>query len=169
MTCNLVRSFAETQISHYRFRCPLSDVPPSMETRRTILVIDDDPHVREALQMALDDRGYEVMVASDGEVGYVRALRDKPDLIICDMMMPRTSGFVVVERIKSHPHLRIPFIMLTGNSSDHQRAYAEFLGVDCYLNKPVRPHQLFEAVERLMAPIGVTGGITDPPLAIPVT
>jgi CheY-like chemotaxis protein len=53
------------------------------------------------------------------------------------MMMPKMSGFMVLERVKEHEQKPIPFIMLTGNESDHQRDFAEFLGVDAYINKPV--------------------------------
>jgi len=120
----------------------------------TVLVIDDDPNIRETLQIALEDFGYRVIGAKDGEDGITRALSDVPDLVIVDMMMPRASGFMVIERLKHQHQLRVPVIMLTGNESDHQRAYAEFLGVDCYLTKPVRPFQLFESVGRLCPPPG---------------
>jgi DNA-binding response OmpR family regulator len=123
-----------------------------MSVRRTVLVIDDDPGVQETLQIALEDQGYVVLAASDGETGIKRALRDGPDLIICDMMMPRVSGFMVIERLKTDHRLTVPIIMLTANESDHQRTYAEFLGVDAYLNKPVRPQQLYHTVNRLCPP-----------------
>lgn len=123
-----------------------------MTVRRTVLVIDDDPGVQEALQIALEDQGYLVVGATDGETGIAQALRDAPDLVICDMMMPRVSGFVVVERLKADRRFRVPIIMLTGNDSAHQRTYAEFLGVDDFLLKPIRPQQLFHAVNRLCPP-----------------
>ncbi len=129
---------------------------------RTVLVIDDDPNVRETLQMALEDLGFRVLSAVDGEAGIARALKELPDLVIVDMMMPRASGFVVIERLK-HSQLGIPVIMLTGNESGHQRAYAEFLGVDCYLNKPVRPQQLFQAVNRFCPPPAIPAYVTQLP------
>jgi len=118
-----------------------------MQVPRTVLVIDDDPDVREALQIVLEDRGYRVVCAADGEAGIHKAISDRPDLIIVDMMMPRTSGFVVLDRLKHHHKLRMPIIMLTGNESDHQRDYAIFLGVDEYMNKPVPPDQLLRSIE----------------------
>ena len=126
-----------------------------MAVARTVLVIDDDPDVREALQMVLEGRGLRVECAEDGEAGIADALRDPPDLMILDMMMPRASGFVVLERLKQQRGLPVPVIMLTANDSDHQRAYAEFLGVDVYLCKPVRPAQLFQAVDRFCPPAAV--------------
>jgi DNA-binding response OmpR family regulator len=120
-----------------------------MPVTRTVLVIDDDAGIREALQMALEDRGYRVICAHDGESGINRAVSDRPDLVIVDMMMPRTSGFVVLDRIKQHHRLQMPIIMLTGIASDHQRAYAELLGVDDFFLKPVYPEQFFRSVSDL--------------------
>jgi DNA-binding response OmpR family regulator len=117
-----------------------------MSDTRTVLVIDDDPGIREALQIALEDRGYRVICAPDGDAGIRRAVDDRPDLVIVDMMMPRTSGFVVLDRLKHHHRMQMPIIMLTGIASDHQRAYAEMLGVDDFLHKPVYPDQFFRSV-----------------------
>jgi DNA-binding response OmpR family regulator len=131
-------------------RTPIAPGLHRMPASRTVLVIDDDSDIRDTLRTALEDRGFRVLCAPDGEVGVARALRDRPDLIIVDMMMPRASGFVVLERLKQHHALSIPIIMLTGNDSDHQRAYAESLGVDRYLSKPVRPAILFQTVGQLL-------------------
>lgn len=120
-------------------------IPP-----RTVLVIDDDAGVRETLQMALEDWGYRVLCAPDGEVGISVALRDDPDLIICDMMMPKASGFVVLDRLKNIHRMKMPIIMLTGNESDQQRTFAEVLGVDHYLLKPVRPLQLKQTIGKCL-------------------
>ena len=120
-----------------------------MSEIRTILVIDDDPDVRDALQTALEAQGYRVACAPDGEAGIAQAVRNRPDVVILDMMMPRVSGFVVLERLKHHHRLGVPVIMLTGNDSDHQQAYAESLGVDDYLTKPVPPGQLYQSIVRV--------------------
>jgi DNA-binding response OmpR family regulator len=123
-----------------------------MSVSRTVLVIDDDPDIRDVLRTVLEARGYRVDCAPDGEAGIVHALAHRPDVVILDMMMPRVSGFVVLERLKHQHRLGVPVIMLTGNDSDHQRTYAEFLGVDDYLTKPVGASQLFEAVGRFCPP-----------------
>jgi DNA-binding response OmpR family regulator len=119
-----------------------------MPVSRTVLVIDDDPDIREILQMTLEDSGYRVLCAPDGEAGISCALKEAPDLVIVDMMMPLVSGFVVLERLKHHHQFAAPIIMLTGNDSDQQRVYAEVLGVDVYLNKPVQRTHLLEVVGR---------------------
>jgi DNA-binding response OmpR family regulator len=117
-----------------------------MSVTRTVLVIDDDAGIREALQVALEDKGYRVICAPDGEAGIRRAVDDQPDLVIVDLMMPRTSGFVVLDRLKHHHRMQMPIIMLTGIAGDDQRAYAEMLGVDDFLHKPVYPEQFFRSV-----------------------
>jgi DNA-binding response OmpR family regulator len=124
-----------------------------MSPARTVLVIDDDPDIRDLLRTALEEHGLRVQCAPDGEVGVAKALSGTPDLVIVDMMMPRASGFHVLERLKQQHRLPVPVIMLTANDSDHQRAYAECVGVDAYLNKPVRPAQLFQTVDRFCPPL----------------
>lgn len=114
----------------------------------TILIIDDDANIRETLQIALEDHGLKVITASNGEIGITRAIEHKPNLVLCDMMMPQASGFIVIERLKDHFNGQIPIIMLTGNDSDHQKRYAEFLGVDEYLTKPIRPFDLFQVLKK---------------------
>lgn len=123
----------------------------------TILVIDDDPDIRADLQMILEDQGYRVITAPDGQAGLQRALSDRPNLIICDMMMPKMSGFMVLERVKQHARAHTPFIMLTANVSEQQRNFAEFLGVDVYLHKPIGTKPLLENLQRL-CPLPISCG-----------
>lgn len=113
----------------------------------TILVIDDDPDIRADLRMLLEDHGYRVLTAPDGPSGLKLAQTDRPNLIICDMMMPKMSGFIVLERVKQDERQAIPFIMLTANDSDHQRNFAEILGVDAYLNKPIGTKPLLDQLQ----------------------
>jgi len=120
-----------------------------MVAPQTILVIDDDPDIRGDLQMLLEDQGYRVITAPDGAAGLNRAISERPNLVIVDMMMPKMSGFVVLERLKQEDHPSLPVIMLTANESDQQRAYAEFLGVDAYLNKPITTKILLDRVHHL--------------------
>jgi DNA-binding response OmpR family regulator len=120
----------------------------AMVLPQTILVIDDDPDIRGDLQMLLEDHGYRVITAPDGQSGLTRAINERPSLVIVDMMMPKMSGFIVLERLKQNEARRTPVIMLTGNESDQQRAFAEFLGVDAYLNKPVATKHLLDRVRQ---------------------
>jgi DNA-binding response OmpR family regulator len=96
----------------------------------------------------LDRRGYRTLTANDGNLGLAVAEREAPELVIVDMMMPKKSGFLVLETLKRRPG-GPPIIMITGNEGSRHRAYAESLGVDDYLRKPFDLEQLLASVERL--------------------
>src|SRR5947209_169936 len=100
-----------------------SIMPPQM---KSILLVDDDNEIIESMRTVLEGRGYRVLVARDGNAGLAVAERENPDLIVLDMMMPKKSGFLVLEKLKSRPGGLIPTIMITGNEGSRHRAYAEF-------------------------------------------
>jgi DNA-binding response OmpR family regulator len=134
-----------------------------MSVAPTILIIDDDENVIETLKTILDDHGYLVSIARDGEEGTRKALQEQPNLVIVDMMLPKSSGLTLLERLKQHHQLSIPIIMLTGNDSNHQRAFAECLGVDRYFLKPMRPYELIQALQQLCPPPGEIKSYAQPP------
>ena len=68
--------------------------------KKRILLVDDDPEIVEAMRYAMESRGYQILVARDGNQGLVMAEREDPDLVILDMMMPKRSGFLVLERLR---------------------------------------------------------------------
>ncbi len=121
-------------------------------TPRRILVVDDDPEIVESIRMALQARGYEVLVARDGNQGLAMAERESPDLVILDMMMPKRSGFLVLERLRrNQPDDRIlPVIMITANEGSRHKAYAEMLSVSDYIRKPFAMDRLLESVKRAL-------------------
>ena len=117
--------------------------------RKTILIVDDDAGIVETMLLALDAHGYRVVTAGDGAEGIEACQREQPDLMVVDMMMPKKSGFLVVERIKrDQPSPKI--IMITANEGSRHRAYAELLGVDSYLRKPFAMEKLVGEVRRLI-------------------
>ncbi len=120
-----------------------------MVTARTILVIDDDEDIRGSLKMVLEDSGYLVLTAADGQTGIKSALKNNPNLVIVDMMMPKMSGFVVIERIKQAKDSLIPVVMLTANDNEYQKAFAEVLGVDAFLHKPIGAKELLAQINKL--------------------
>ena len=120
-----------------------------MSATRTILLVDDDPEVLTGLGTILRARGYRVLTADDGNLGLALAEREAPDLVIVDMMMPKKSGFLVLEKVKSRPGSAPPVIMITANEGARHRAYAEQLGVDDYLCKPFDMDRLLASVQRL--------------------
>ena len=124
-----------------------------MVAARTILLVDDDADLRGALQTVLEGRGYQVLLAGDGNMGLALAEREQPHLVIVDMMMPKKSGFLVLEKLKARKESSPRVIMITANEGGRHRAYAEMLGVDDYIRKPFDMKQLLDSVARL-CPLG---------------
>ena len=120
------------------------------EAGKRILLVDDDAEVIEAMQLALKSRGYHVMIARDGNEGLALAEREDPDLVILDMMMPKRSGFLVLERLRSTRQVPTKIIMVTANEGSRHKSYAEKLGVDDYIQKPFGMDRLIESVQRLL-------------------
>jgi DNA-binding response OmpR family regulator len=118
-----------------------------MPPQKTVLLVDDDNEIIESMRAVLEGRGYRILVARDGNAGLSVAERENPDLIVLDMMMPKKSGFLVLEKLKGRPGGLIPTIMITGNEGSRHRAYAEMLGVRDYIRKPFAMEKLIRAVD----------------------
>jgi DNA-binding response OmpR family regulator len=119
--------------------------------RKRILLVDDDAEIIESLRYALEAKGYEIIVARDGNQGLALAERETPDLVILDMMMPKRSGFLVLERLRRTHLAPMRVIMITANEGSRHKAYAEMLGVDDYIRKPFAMDRLVDSVQRLLA------------------
>jgi DNA-binding response OmpR family regulator len=118
---------------------------------KRILIVDDDYEIIDAMRAALEANGYDVMVARDGNQGLAMAEREDPDLMILDMMMPKRSGFLVLEKLRRSRPVPLRVIMITANEGSRHKAYAEMLGVDDYIRKPFAMDRLLESVSRLLA------------------
>jgi DNA-binding response OmpR family regulator len=127
-----------------------SEASTPAATKR-ILLVDDDPEVVEAMRYALEGRGFQVLIARDGNQGLAMAEREDPDLVILDMMMPKRSGFLVLEKLRRTRPVPVRIIMVTANEGSRHKAYAEMLGVDDYIRKPFAMDRLLDTVERLLA------------------
>ena len=114
-----------------------------------ILLVDDDCEIVESMKVVLESQGYEVFVARDGNQGLALIEEQSPDLVILDMMMPKRSGFLVLEKIRRSNQFPVKVIMVTANEGSRHRSYAEMLGVDDYLRKPFPMDRLLESVTRL--------------------
>ena len=101
-----------------------------------ILLVEDDQSLREIYGIRLTAEGYEIVPAGDGEEALAAAVREKPDLIISDVMMPKISGFDMLDILRSTPETKnIKVIMMTALSSEDQRERGEALGADRFLVK----------------------------------
>ncbi|MFV2067210.1 MAG: response regulator transcription factor [Pirellulales bacterium] len=119
-------------------------------SRKKILIVDDDYEIVESLRMALEANGYSVLIARDGNQGLAMAEREDPDLVILDMMMPKRSGFLVLEKLRRTRPIPMRVIMITANEGSRHKAYAEMLGVDDYIRKPFPMDRLMESIGRLL-------------------
>lgn len=119
--------------------------------KRRVLVVEDDPAIAECIEFALTARGYQVLLAADGTEGLCRAERDFPELIILDVVLPRRSGLVLLERTR-HWHPGPPrIILMTGNDEPRHRDFALSRGVDGFFAKPFDVEDLAVAVDGLFA------------------
>ena len=121
-----------------------------------VLIVDDDREMARILSAAFEGAGYDTTVAQDGNEGLAVAETKSTDLIVLDIMMPRRSGFLVLERLLQILENPIPVIIVTGNFGDRHRTYAEVLGVEGYFYKPVKIPLLLEKVSELLAKSEVT-------------
>jgi DNA-binding response OmpR family regulator len=119
---------------------------------KKILVVDDDRDIRIAVEMALKELGPEVTSVGDGNQAVRQIEESEPDLVVLDMMLPKRSGFLVLERVKRdrEPGQKPFVIMVTGNLGNRHKIYAERLGVDKYITKPFRMNKLLEAITELL-------------------
>ena len=117
---------------------------------KRILLVDDDAEIVESLRLALEANGYTVLIARDGNQGLALSERENPDLVILDMMMPKRSGFLVLEKMRRTRETPLRVIMITANEGSRHKAYAEMLGVDDYIRKPFPMDRLIESVQRLI-------------------
>ena len=119
---------------------------------KSVLIVDDDPDIVTAIKESFIDTGATLLVAEDGNTAVEMATNESPDLVILDAMLPRRSGFLVLERIKAKkgrgdkPYV----IMITGNQGKRHEALASSMGVDDYIHKPFRMDRLMQASERLL-------------------
>lgn len=120
---------------------------------KNVLLVDDDRDMIEALVTVLKDTGATLKTVSDGNAAVEAASEFDPDLVVLDAMLPKRSGFLVLEKLKRSGKKRgaKPFvIMITGNTGKRHQTWAQSLGVDGYLNKPFRMERLIESLEKLL-------------------
>ena len=119
--------------------------------RKKILVIDDDPTLLKLAQSVLNSSGYEVVVAADAPNGLELAMKQNPDLIILDVMMPVINGFNICRLMKSEKSLKhIPIILLTSRSTESDQKIGAEVGADAYFAKPFKTDELLFKVRELL-------------------
>ena len=116
-----------------------------------LLLVDDEPGLRAAVQAYLVDEGFDVTTASDGEAGWQKAQQLLPDLVISDVMMPRCDGYELLKRLREDERLSgTPVIFLTAKGMTIDRTQGYLAGVDDYISKPFDPDELIARVKNVV-------------------
>ena len=123
------------------------------KTAKHILVIDDDPTLTTMVESRLKANGYSAVSANDAAIGLETAIKDIPDLIILDVMMPIINGYNMCTLLKSEQRTKkIPIVMLTSRAEEQDKAIGREVGVDAYLTKPFKMEELLKTIEDLLRP-----------------
>lgn len=135
---------------------------PNRFANRTIAIVDDDPDILQSMELAFRHEGARVLTATDG-LGALHLIREeKPQLLVLDMMLPRSSGLLVLEKLQEEG-IALPVIMVTANQGKRHREFALGVGASSYLFKPISLVRLLETAEGLLAAgpgSGATKGAT---------
>jgi two-component system alkaline phosphatase synthesis response regulator PhoP len=124
---------------------------PKTPAREKILVVEDEEDILELIRYNLTRDGYRVSAATSGEDGLRAATRDKPDLVVLDLMLPGIDGIEVCRRLKADPHTRyIPVVMVTAKGDEADVVAGLELGADDYLTKPFSPKVLIARIRAVI-------------------
>ena len=121
---------------------------PRLHDRR-ILIVDDDEDILGSIDLAMRSEGAATTTVTDGNAAVHMVQAGEPEAVILDMMLPKRSGFLVLEKILETPDPPV-VVMITANQGRRHMAYAQALGVDAYLIKPVPLQRLVDTVARLL-------------------
>ena len=120
-----------------------------------VVIAEDEPDIRDLIRFTLQFAGYEVFAAGNGEEGYELAKREKPDLVMMDVRMPKMTGYEACRKIKADPELQhIPVIFLSAKGQDAEIQSGLDAGAEEYLLKPFAPDQLTERVRAVLHKYG---------------
>jgi len=113
-----------------------------------ILIVDDDDDILATMTDAMEEFNQEVLNARDGQEAVEVALKEKPEIVILDLMLPKRGGFLILQKIKGKRRQgKVPFVcMVTGNEGARHLVFAQSLGVDDYLRKPFSMLRLTECI-----------------------
>ena len=142
----------------------------------SVLIVDDDPKIRDLLRLYVEREGHRTLFAADGQAALATALEQKPDLVLLDVMLPGLDGFEVMRRLRDESD--VPVILLTARSGDSDKVIGLDLGADDYVVKPFSPRELMARVRARLRrhqpdeqdhPILVSGDLELDPNAVEVT
>jgi DNA-binding response OmpR family regulator len=124
---------------------------------KKILIVDDDPDICQGMQVRLEFSGYDTCIAADALSGVSVADKEEPDLIVLDLGLPAGDGFLLIDRVKTHPTLSaIPIIVVSARDARANRARAITAGATAYLQKPVDNVEFLAVIRRALGGFAAT-------------
>lgn len=121
------------------------------ETTKNVLLVDDEPGLREAVQAYLEDSGFDVQVASNAQEGWELLQQQTPDVLISDVMMPQVDGYQFLKQVREDARFKgLPVVFLTARGMTSDRIQGYNAGADAYLPKPFDPEELVAIVGNLI-------------------
>lgn len=116
---------------------------------KTVLLIEDNLDVRETTMEILELAGFKVVAANNGKEGIIEAVNSKPDIILCDILMPELNGYEVIKQLKNNPETAsIPFIYVTASGEKNEVKLAMAMGANGYIRKPFESSELVSAINQ---------------------
>ena len=129
---------------------------------KTILIVEDDAALRENTAELLELSNYKVLTAPNGKIGIEKAKAEKPDIVICDIMMPEVDGYGVLESLsQDRDTMHIPFIFLSAKTEHKEIRKGMDMGADDYLTKPFEEEELLSAIESRLAKANILSKINE--------
>ncbi len=113
-----------------------------------ILVVDDDPRLRELVSITLERAGYQTITARDGQIALTHAMREAPDLVVLDVGLPEIDGLEVCRRLRARSD--VPILFLTARDDEIDRVLGLELGADDYVTKPFSPRELVARIKAIL-------------------
>lgn len=114
---------------------------------KTILVVDDDPTIRDVLERYLQREGFAVLTAADGHTALQKAGSEKPDLVVLDLMLPHVDGWEICRQLRAES--TVPILMLTARGEEYERILGLGLGADDYVTKPFSPGEVVARIQAI--------------------
>lgn len=123
-----------------------------MLEKKRLLIVDDEPDLAEMVKFRLEANGYEILLASDGQQALEVARKEKPDLIILDLMLPKMDGYKVCGLLKKDARYSgIPIIIFSAKAQEDNIKLCQEMGADAYIVKPFEPQVLLDKIKELTA------------------
>lgn len=125
-----------------------------------ILVVDDEISIVTLLEFNINKAGFEVLTATDGQMGYELAISEKPDLIVLDLMLPKMDGIEVTKKLRQDKY-DFPILMLTAKDEELDKIIGLELGADDYLTKPFSPREVVARIKAILRRVGKADGAKE--------